>query len=176
MPKKGSIKLSDDNLLALKEAIMQSIPFGTACVLAGISEASFYAWRAEAVELEQAIAKGRRRAPRSDRGKRLLELLETIKRAKATAIKRNLLVISTAGKEPKHWTASAWILERLDPEQFGRNRLDITLKGGPSQMTLDKMIGVVMEETKDQPELRRRLAHKFDEIAKAEEADGETDV
>ena len=170
MPKKGSIKLPEAQLVALCDAITQSIPFNSACVLAGMPQSTFYFYKAEAEELREAITKGRRRKPKSVRGLRLLEFLERIKKAEAAAIKRNILAIALAGTNPKHWAAAAWLLERRYPDEYGKQRLDVTVKEGPNQMTLDKMIEVVMQKTEGHPELRRELAHAFDEIAKAEEA------
>ncbi len=55
-----------------------------------------------------------------------LEFFETID--KAIPLRKALLVerIRDAGRDPRNWTANAWLLERLHPDQFGRKtRLEI---------------------------------------------------
>lgn len=41
-----------------------------------------------------------------------------IKRARSMHERRLLARIDNASRDPKHWTAAAWILERLHPEKY----------------------------------------------------------
>lgn len=55
-----------------------------------------------------------------------LNFFETID--KAIPLRKALLVsrIRDAGADPRNWTANAWLLERMHPDEFGRKtRLDI---------------------------------------------------
>ena len=70
----------------------------TACDAVGITEDTFYRWIKEHSEFS-----------------------ESIKRAEAKAITRNLLLIQNAAK--KSWQAAAWFLERKDYERWGRKEL-----------------------------------------------------
>jgi hypothetical protein len=51
-----------------------------------------------------------------------LDFLVAIKRAEAFAVAEAIESIRNASKDGT-WTASAWLLERRYPEQFGRQRL-----------------------------------------------------
>lgn len=58
----------------------------------------------------------------------IIELFEEAEIARANMQSEMLQHIhDAAAADTKHWTAAAWILERTDPEQFGRNR-DVTVR------------------------------------------------
>lgn len=103
-----------------------------AALLAGISESIYYRWlkrgrkehmRLEAQEIE------------TEEGKResanpvelpYLQLFGVV--SKAIPLRKALLVkrIRKAGEDPRNWTANAWLLERMHPDEFGRKtRLEI---------------------------------------------------
>lgn len=65
-----------------------------------------------------------------ERGKSGLkrQFYESIKKAEAEAIARNVALIQKAAQEG-NWQAAAWWLERKFPEEWGRNRLDIHTEG-----------------------------------------------
>lgn len=46
---------------------------------------------------------------------------DSLKKARAEAIYRAIVIIGTAAKD--HWQAAAWWLERSYPQEFGRARL-----------------------------------------------------
>ena len=48
------------------------------------------------------------------------QFFAAVKQARGEASAEHLENIRAAGKDPKYWTASAWWLERTDPENFGR--------------------------------------------------------
>lgn len=101
-----------------------------AAKLSGISPASFQIWmRRGRKEQARLIALG---LDSSDEDAvdayelPFLEFFETID--KAIPLRKTLLVerIRNAGKDPRNWTANAWLLERLHPDEFGRKtRLEI---------------------------------------------------
>lgn len=56
--------------------------------------------------------------------------LEAVKEAEEKAVPTLLLVIRNHAT--KNWTAAAWMLERMHPEEFARQRLELTgANGGP---------------------------------------------
>lgn len=94
------------------EILAEGNPRRTACVLAGVSEETFYTWL--------------RAKP---------EFSEAIKTAESEAIRRNVGIVQTAAK--RHWQAAAWWLERKAPDEFGqRSRQTVEVsgpEGGPVQ-------------------------------------------
>lgn len=56
------------------------------------------------------------------------EFSKRVKEAEKVFLKRNLKVIEDATADT--WTAAAWLLERRFPDEYGRNRLEITGKDG----------------------------------------------
>lgn len=102
----------------LNEQITKYIEAGNyikiACRMVGISRSTHYNWMErgkKALELEE---KGKK-VPESE--KVYLDYLDTIKKAEATAIVRNVLIIQTAAK--KTWQAAAWWLERAHYKDYG---------------------------------------------------------
>lgn len=67
----------------------------TACEAVGLGESTFYEWMKEKPEFA-----------------------ESIKKAEAKAITRNLIIIQTAAQ--KSWQAAAWFLERRYFDLFGK--------------------------------------------------------
>jgi len=65
-----------------------------------------------------------------------VEFADAVKKARAEAELRNVQQIQKAATEPKHWTASAWFLERSYPKRWGRQaRLEVTgPEGGPIRL------------------------------------------
>jgi len=100
--------------------------------LVSIAPSTWYYWKKEALKLEKALAKGElvyESLPEDDQ--KILQFLEIVKKGRSVAIKENLDNITLAGKDPDHWQASAWFLERTDPEHFGRKeRVELSGKDG----------------------------------------------
>ena len=86
-----------------------------AAILSGISEATFYLWQQEKLE------------DGKDNPQFHLEFLESIKKAES-ARKRNFISTIVTASE-KNWQASAWYLERVYPEEFGRKERNMEIKG-----------------------------------------------
>lgn len=103
-----------------------------AIAMAGIGEPAYYKWmrrgRKERDRLVSLGVEGDYKDSELVDPNELpyLVLLEAVD--KAIPMRKAILVqrIRTAGKDPRNWTANAWLLERLHPEEFGRKtRLDV---------------------------------------------------
>jgi hypothetical protein len=99
----------------------------TACMAAGISEHTFYNWEERAEQYN----------PDNGTGEDYLyfQFFQEVKRAEAQNIARNLQNIQSyadSGKQA-NWQASAWILERKYPAEFGKR---MELEVGPSKVLL----------------------------------------
>jgi hypothetical protein len=77
------------------------------------------------------------------KARRFLSFLRDVKKAEATTQQAALALIQQAARQPQHWTAAAWLLERRWPEAFGRRTVEITGKdGGPVslEVTADQLL------------------------------------
>ena len=129
------------------EILREGNTYRTACGLIGVSEASFYSWinQGEAIQAE-----GKPPSKLSVKRKRLLEFFETVKEAVAYSKRINAELIQRVAlggetmervehydsegnvtkvlekKAPPNWQASAWLLERRHPMEYGRKeRIDV---------------------------------------------------
>lgn len=110
----------------LCQAIELGATYKLACQYAGISEATFYAWKADDLEFLEAINKAE--------GKGAVSHLARIKQA------------STDG----NWQASAWILERRYPDEYGRRVIDANIKGELTIRTFNDVVSAD-DNTTDEP-------------------------
>lgn len=130
MSKPGDVKLDEKRIKAIEHAIGIGSPYFVAAQVAGISEASFFAWKKEAKEIEEKLSTGEVIPSKlTDKDKKLLGFLEAIKKGEKTLITANLANIQVAAK--KQWQASAWVLERRFPNEYGR-RDKLELSGDAS--------------------------------------------
>ena len=111
MPRKPMFADKDTEDLFLK-AIKLGMSNIKACEYAGISEASLYNWMEKA---DRDVASGL-----TSKDSVYVEFLEKIKKARATCQANHLLTIQQASASGS-WQASAWILERRFPSEFGAN-------------------------------------------------------
>lgn len=102
-----------------------------AALLAGISESVFYRWikrgRKERIRLEELGIEDDDKSEADMNELPYLELFEAVNTA--IPLRKAILVerIRKAGEDSRNWTANAWLLERLHPDEFGRKtRLEIT--------------------------------------------------
>jgi hypothetical protein len=75
--------------------LRSGVPRNTACLVAGIGRRTFY-----------------------DHLKTDRTFRTAIKKAEARPERRWLSLIEKAARDPKHWTAAAWLLERRWPEKY----------------------------------------------------------
>lgn len=117
--------------------IKLGMPLKFAAEAAGIHEATFYRWMQEG----EKATKGQYH-----------EFCEYIKQCQSVAVKKHLNLITKAATEGS-WQASAWILERRHPEEFGRNdKLNIDAK------TKNENLNVNIETTE---EIRAEILSKL---------------
>ena len=110
-------KLTPELRQKLVDALLAGNYIDTACSYAGIAPATYYDWMQQ--------------AERKNAKPEILEFSEAVKRARAEAEVRNVSFINTAAKDPKHWTAAAWFLERSYPTKWGRQqKVELTGAGG----------------------------------------------
>ena len=92
------------------------------CILCNIHESTFYLWVNKMRKVEQKIENGQRI---NDNEEVFIEFIESVKKAIALFQSHHVRKIHNE----KHWTASAWLLERRFPETWGRkDKLEITHK------------------------------------------------
>lgn len=110
--------MDEKQVEALREALRAGNDVETAAHFAGISVANLYRWL-EAGKLEaERIAYGE--APNPDFADHL-EFWEELRKARASAIVRNVAHIQKAAQNGA-WQAAAWWLERTVPETYARSK------------------------------------------------------
>tara|TARA_R110000803_G_scaffold50142_2_gene104138 strand:+ start:97 stop:522 length:426 start_codon:yes stop_codon:yes gene_type:complete len=113
----------------LVEAICKHLRIGAyrkdAVKAAGISLTTFYNWIEHGGKERRHIDSGGK--PRK-RASAYLYALECIEKAEAQSSLADLAIITKASVDGA-WQAAAWKLERRNPEQWGRQRLDIQASG-----------------------------------------------
>lgn len=120
-------KYTPETIKRLTEALAQGLPRRWACAAANISDQTLYDW----LDAEKAG------------DETFLGLLATVKEAEERSVAAHLLNIKRHSL--KSWTASAWLLERIHPEQFARQRLEVTGKdGGPIQHAVQPISFIVV--------------------------------
>jgi hypothetical protein len=109
-------KYTPETVDKLTQAIRLGATYQLACDYADISMQTFITWRDTKPEF-----------------------LEAIKRAEGTAAVTWLAKIEAAASDG-NWQAAAWKLERRYPDQYGRNRVEITgPEGAPISITFSKL-------------------------------------
>jgi hypothetical protein len=129
-------KFTPETVKKLTDALAQGLPQRWACAAASIGETTLADWLA-----------------REDAGvEEYRGLRDAIKEAQDKATAWHLLNIKK--HSARFWTASAWILERTHPEEFGKQRVEHTgAGGGPIQHQIAPIIfSVVPPENADEGE------------------------
>lgn len=103
-PSRYSTELVDE----MCRYIETGVPTADACVMAGISKATYYYWKAGKYISQQ----------------QLLEFLDRIEEAESKRKANFVIQIAKASKDD--WRAGAWYLERVYPQEFAKvNKLQI---------------------------------------------------
>jgi hypothetical protein len=89
------VKFTPERQKKILALLRSGLPRVTVCLLAGIGRTQFYAWL---------------KANRTFR--------TAVKRAEGTVERRWMGLIEKAARDPKHWTAAAWLMERRWPEKY----------------------------------------------------------
>lgn len=103
-------KLTPELQANICKLLETGVPICYACDAVGISQASYTSWC---------------RAGKRCDGEIYVAFLAAVKKAKARFIQKNLVRIRSAAREPKTWTAAAWLLERLSPAHFGKKEVEL---------------------------------------------------
>lgn len=113
MPRKS--KLTKELIEKAAKIVERGNYYNVAIDVLGISERTWYEWmRRGEVDTNKGV------------NSLMAQFFQSIKKAEATAIDRNLSIIQKAGMEG-NWQASAWYLERKYPEQWGkRDNVNLT--------------------------------------------------
>lgn len=110
----------------LQERICQLISAGnyikTACQAVGISEQTYINWMKWGEKSRKGV---------------YFEFFESVKKAEAQSVARNVAVIQSAAKET--WQAAAWWLERKHPQDWGKKERHehVGKDGEPLQLDID---------------------------------------
>jgi hypothetical protein len=101
-------------------AIRTGLTYKDACLVAGISETSFYEWRSKGEqELARLNEKGARRRSSMQP---YADFAESLKKA----VPQRKLTLLNNIRKANAWQSDAWLLERLHYDEFGkRERIDI---------------------------------------------------
>jgi hypothetical protein len=118
MAKQGKrpTELDSPKIDTLVNALRAGNYFEHACSFAGLAPSTVYRWLERGRKEQEAVSKGK--DPNDDEG-HYVELCNTIEKARAEAIVRNVGLIQKAANDGT-WQAAAWWLERTMPQQFGR--------------------------------------------------------
>lgn len=126
-----------DEILTYKESGLSDADICDMCL---ISKASFYAWLQEAEKIKNGELK-QEEVPYADLK---IELSDGLKRAKVAFKAFHVQNITKASK--KNWQASAWMLERFYPKEFGRIDRQIALMGEADKE--NGMLGEILDYLK----------------------------
>jgi hypothetical protein len=109
-------KLQDPKVQLLIEALDNGNYIDVACSSAGLAPSTVYRWLERGRAERAAQELGNKPDPDEQQ---YLELCESVEKARATAVMRNVSIIQTAANSGQ-WQAAAWWLERSMPNQYGR--------------------------------------------------------
>ncbi len=119
-------KLDREAANAIVGILQLGLTIEDACAAAGISERAFHMWIKRGERCERA------RQPRPE-DEPFMQFMQAVKKARALGKVAHIKTIQAAsigdGKTPGDWKASAWVLERMYPKEFGRRYIKIE---GPS--------------------------------------------
>jgi hypothetical protein len=133
--------------------ITLGMPLKFAAQAAGISESTFYEWMS--------------RGEKEKKGQ-FSEFSEYIKECQSKAVQLHLKLITKAAKDGS-WQASAWILERRHPEEFGRrDRVDLKAESNVHQEA--KVVFYLPDNGRDPDFIPAAVPEK--EIKESKEAEG----
>ena len=117
------MKLTDATIKKIVGALENGAPIGTACKIGRITKKTFYEWQKLGETLFEQVESGERKKKGfSIREKRLCEFYEKTSAANAIFELDLLKAIRGADK----WQAWAWILERLNREEYARRTVQDT--------------------------------------------------
>lgn len=111
MPKETFLITREDVRKDILAAVGNGLSIKSACDYAGINESTFYVWQNKC---QEDLDKGKKDSV-------YVDFFKSLKKARIAFKHANLKNIQNAAK--KHWQASAWILERTFPEEYGSKQI-----------------------------------------------------
>lgn len=148
-PKAGMLYtvLKRPQIDGLAKLIRNGHPLRFACGSVGIAIGTYYVWIKQARALAE---KPRTEPPLTAAEKTLIELLRAVEKAQADFVKRAVAGIKRHAI--KEWTAAAWLLERMYPQEFGRKaRIDIGTAEENSEVRTPAEIAAAMDDSIGDP-------------------------
>jgi hypothetical protein len=119
------------------------------CAFLGVTERVFYDWVERGKAYRDALEDNQ--TPRPEDRVYYDFLLETDKARAKPAVEAPKLILDI-GKKQKDWRALAWLLERSQPELWGRRKLEVTgSNGGPIRTS--NLTGTVSLDDLDESQL-----------------------
>lgn len=125
MPKiKQLVKLNEETIIKICDAISTGVPFDRACLLADISRTIFYRWKKRG----ESIIDGTNRTPFRKEDKILYKKFVTeLAKAEAKCIQHHVMRIFNG---EKNWQASSWFLERRYHDDWGnKDKMQMQIGG-----------------------------------------------
>jgi|13_taG_2_1085334.scaffolds.fasta_scaffold62780_1 hypothetical protein len=130
-------KLDEETIKKLNAALRVGLSQKKSAIYAGIGETTFYRWQRRFNEIDEAC-QGDPDNIGNVEDLELWDFWQSIKKAKVTGEISHLGVISKAA-ENGVWQASAWFLERSNPEEWGKRDRN-QLEDGQSEDTVKVII------------------------------------
>lgn len=110
---------------AICSALRKGLPVEITAELVGLSKVTIYSW----------LKKGGKGDPL------YVDFLNAFKKARAAFVLTHLKRIADAAKEPRNWTAAAWLLERTRAEHFGKRESEILAAQEKRILALEEKLG-----------------------------------
>lgn len=129
-------KLTPDTIKAIADTIRVGNFLDAAAAHAGVAPSTAYNWqargRAELARVADIEAEGRKASVRASE-RLYVEFAEAVENARLSAEVGMTTRIAAAARDPKHWQAAAWWLERTNNQRWGRvQRTEVSgPNGGP---------------------------------------------
>lgn len=137
------VELTEELIETICTEIKRGVPYKYASRIAGTTDTTVYGWRK------------RGEAEPEDSTSIYRKLYDEFERAKALAVAYRVETIRKAG-EGGNWTASAWWLERVVPEEFGKKSvIDASVSANVNHKTLadlftDEELEKILSEDKNE--------------------------
>jgi hypothetical protein len=116
-------KLTDDTVRKLSSGLKMGLSQKKAADFAGISETTFYRWQREFQKIDKACLGNPDRINNAD-DLNLWEFWQSLKKAKIEGELSHIAVITEAANNGV-WQASAWFLERSNPQDWGKDKREL---------------------------------------------------
>jgi hypothetical protein len=91
----------------------------TAARSAGITDRCYYIWMERGRKEHERLTANPKANPKKTEDI-YIQFFRDVEKALGESESRLILQIAAAGRDPKHWTANAWLAERRFPEKWGR--------------------------------------------------------